>query len=78
VVGFQALRERAEHQHAHAAELQAYVARLRDTLGTLEAAAARGEAGVRQGMLRHRRLQNRFLQLLRKLEVIRAMGLPLQ
>mmetsp|Transcript_17866 Transcript_17866/g.23545 ORF Transcript_17866/g.23545 Transcript_17866/m.23545 type:complete len:435 (+) Transcript_17866:307-1611(+) len=78
VVGFAALKERVEHQHGYTSELNAFIKRIENTLHTLEQASSQTETLVQKGFHRHRQLCNRFLQVLRKLEVLRSMGLPLQ
>jgi len=78
VVGIEALKERAQHQHQHSETLQNMVQQLQHHLQNLEQLSSQNENGIQKGFDEHRRLCNRFLQVLRKLEVLRGMYLPLQ
>ncbi|CAM9611863.1 unnamed protein product [Chrysoparadoxa australica] len=78
VVGFEGLHERLIHQQSHASDLKGAVQRLQDTAMRLQQSILSLESQVETCRRRHLDQNNKFLQVARKIEVLRCMNVPLQ
>jgi hypothetical protein len=77
VVGFQSLQERVQHQQKHTTGLVEIVKSLQDTVESLQQAAHRTHATMESCRRKQVEQSNRFLQIVRKIELLRCMNLPL-
>mmetsp|Transcript_23864 Transcript_23864/g.34214 ORF Transcript_23864/g.34214 Transcript_23864/m.34214 type:complete len:376 (+) Transcript_23864:51-1178(+) len=78
IVGADALQSRVVHQQARADMLQRYVERLTDSLVTIRQSVDSSQTRIQNYTLEQRKIDQRLLQTMQKVEILRCMNIPLQ
>ncbi|KAL7478711.1 hypothetical protein ACHAW6_004464 [Cyclotella cf. meneghiniana] len=78
LVGASSLHSRLIAQQEKATALADHVSTLKDSLGYLQKACNHSREGIRRASLEQESLQRRLLETMRKVEIIRCMGQPVQ
>mmetsp|Transcript_26659 Transcript_26659/g.38992 ORF Transcript_26659/g.38992 Transcript_26659/m.38992 type:complete len:475 (-) Transcript_26659:294-1718(-) len=79
IIGSEALAKRASEQQQRAKMYASHVAKLRSTLEEMKSGSARmSEDANRYAAREHDALRKRLLDVMRKVEIVRCMNLPLQ
>ena len=78
VVGSEALATRLASQQEKARVLAGHVSKLTEALSSLKVSLGKSSDSVRAGLAEHGHLRGRTQELVRKVEIVRCMNLPLQ
>jgi hypothetical protein len=78
MIGASSLHSHLVWQQTEATKLGGYVTELKGQLEFLSKTCANSQRGIRQASLEHEVLQRRLLEVMRKVEIVRCMGQPMQ
>eukprot|EP00956_Cyclotella_meneghiniana_P006194 scaffold8100_cov66-Cyclotella_meneghiniana.AAC.3 len=78
LIGASALHSRLVGQQEKATKLGQDATKLKESLDFLSKACTKSRTGIRQASLEQEALQRRLLEVMRKVEIVRCMGQPIQ